>query len=60
MPKKPPIGLNFVLELFCPTPFSVVLVNSYALELAFRAVFSLETRPAGLYQFANASSVRAT
>jgi hypothetical protein len=36
-----------------------MLVHSYAVALAFSALFRLFARPAGLYQFAAASFVRA-
>jgi hypothetical protein len=48
MPKNPPAGDNRVAELSSPMPLSVVVVSSYALELALRAVFRLIARPAGL------------
>src|SRR5262245_19519881 len=54
-----PTELMRDLPATSPRPSSSVLVHSYALALAFTALFSLFARPAGLYQFAPASPVRA-
>ena len=63
-PRTPPTYEPIVLSRFPPrlksAPSRAKPVNSYALALALRALFSLCASPAGLYQFAPASSVRAT
>jgi hypothetical protein len=59
-PKNDPIELNRVPPRAFSEPTTASPVNSYALALALSALRSLAASPAGLYQLAPASLVRAT